>query len=158
MNVFQVVLSHNHPCSRTHLLTSPAGGHLAVWRPSCLKLGLSVFRLKLCLFRWPLTRTKTLWVMETARKTPYVILEVTFAQSILLQSCTHFVVGLPPPPSLAFISPANKPFAQTADWDRHRYLNPMNGLKSGTLVVKLGKGWKKLRTRATPIGKTSSLN
>ena len=33
---------------------------------------------------------------------------------------------------------------------RHRYLDPTNGLKLGTLVVELGKSWKKLKRRATP--------
>jgi hypothetical protein len=38
---------------------------------------------------------------------------------------------------------------QAADWDRSRYLYPTIGLKSGTPVVELGKGWKELRRRVT---------
>jgi hypothetical protein len=32
---------------------------------------------------------------------------------------------------------------------RCRYLHPTNGKKPGTPVVKVGKGWKKLRRRTT---------
>ena len=31
-----------------------------------------------------------------------------------------------------------------------RYLHPTNGQKTGSAVVELGKGWKKLRRRAAP--------
>lgn len=33
---------------------------------------------------------------------------------------------------------------QAPDLDRGAYLHPNNGLKLGTIVVELGKGWKKL--------------
>ena len=39
---------------------------------------------------------------------------------------------------------------QAANLDRLKYLHPTNGLKSETLVVELGKDWKKLRRRVTP--------
>ena len=34
--------------------------------------------------------------------------------------------------------------------DRCRYIHPTNGLKSGTSVVELGEGLKKLKAIATP--------
>jgi hypothetical protein len=38
---------------------------------------------------------------------------------------------------------------QAADRDRCRYLHPTNGQKLRNPVVELGKGWKKVRRRAT---------
>jgi hypothetical protein len=38
---------------------------------------------------------------------------------------------------------------QTAERVRCRYFHPSNGQKQLTPVVELGKGWKKLRRRAT---------
>ena len=38
---------------------------------------------------------------------------------------------------------------QAADLDRSRYLHPTTGVMSGSPVAELGKGWKKLRRKAT---------
>jgi hypothetical protein len=46
---------------------------------------------------------------------------------------------------------------QAAERVRCRYLHPTNGQKLLTIVVGLGKSWKKLRKSVT-LGKTSSLN
>jgi hypothetical protein len=42
---------------------------------------------------------------------------------------------------------------QAAERVRCRYLQPNNGQKLLTSVVKLGKGWKKLREEGNPIGR-----
>jgi hypothetical protein len=44
---------------------------------------------------------------------------------------------------------------QAAERVKYRYLYPINGQKTGTPVVELGKGWKKLRRRVDPIGRTA---
>jgi hypothetical protein len=49
--------------------------------------------------------------------------------------------------------PALQEAQQAADQDRRRYLHSTNGLKSGTPVVELRKGWKKLRS--DPIGRSA---
>jgi hypothetical protein len=52
-------------------------------------------------------------------------------------------------PSMAVLQQAQ----QATERDRCRYLHPTNGQKPGTPVVELGRGWKKLRKRETPIGR-----
>ena len=47
-------------------------------------------------------------------------------------------------------------FQQADERVRCRYLHPINGQKLLTLVVELGKRWKKLRRRATMCGDQQS--
>jgi hypothetical protein len=39
---------------------------------------------------------------------------------------------------------------KAVDLDRCRYLDLTKGLRLGTSVIEVGKGWKKLRKRAIP--------
>lgn len=109
INLFQVILSHNHPPlwqSWEHSCLSLVGGCLALWRPSCLTLELSVFKLRLCCFGWLMVsgwpRACEAW--GTGKKTPSIIIEVGVTHmTSLVQSCTGFVIWLPPPSSPVFL-------------------------------------------------------